>query len=114
MLVLGARQSAVLQGLWLHTDSHTQAACGVQVNRSDWSRNAGALTDMNWWKGTLKPRPAVDWYLTRINTALDELKRQVDGAPIALLGHSVCRELRPDQGTCTLLTCVMGVRGMDV
>lgn len=61
----------------------------LQVGRADWSRNGSALTDTNWWKGTLKPRPAVDWYLERINSALDELKREVDGAPITLLGHSV-------------------------
>lgn len=60
-----------------------------QVGRADWSRNAGALTDINWWKGTLKPRPAVDWYLDRVNSALDELKRETDGAPITLLCHSV-------------------------
>lgn len=33
----------------------------AQVSRLDWSRNAAALTDGNWWRGTLKPRPAVDW-----------------------------------------------------
>ena len=31
------------------------------IERIDWSRNALALTDPNWWRGTLKPRPAVDW-----------------------------------------------------
>eukprot|EP00879_Flechtneria_rotunda_P017124 GHRR01017933.1.p1 GENE.GHRR01017933.1~~GHRR01017933.1.p1 ORF type:complete len:216 (+),score=33.73 GHRR01017933.1:116-763(+) len=60
----------------------------VQIQRADWSRNAAALTDINWWKGTLKPRPAVNWYLNRVGTALDELKREVDGAPITLLCHS--------------------------
>lgn len=60
----------------------------VQVGRADWGRNAAALTDMGWWKGTLKPRPAVDWYLNRLNASLDELKREVDGAPITLLAHS--------------------------
>ncbi len=35
----------------------------VQVSRIDWSRNAAALTDANWWKGTLQPRPAVDWWV---------------------------------------------------
>jgi triacylglycerol esterase/lipase EstA (alpha/beta hydrolase family) len=46
------------------------------------------LADVNWWKGTLTPRPAVDWYLTRVNQAMDDLKREVDGAPITLLCHS--------------------------
>eukprot|EP00775_Hariotina_reticulata_P011612 gene11612-11756_t len=59
-----------------------------QVGRADWSRNAAALTDMNWWKGTLKPRPAVDWYLDRVTAAVQDLKRQVDGAPITMLCHS--------------------------
>jgi alpha-beta hydrolase superfamily lysophospholipase len=43
---------------------------------------------VNWWKGTLKPRPAVNWYLERMNEALDDLKREVDGGPITLLAHS--------------------------
>ncbi len=33
----------------------------AQVARLDWGRNALALTDGNWWRGTLSPRPAVDW-----------------------------------------------------
>ena len=44
---------------------------------------------MNWWKGTLKPRPAVDWYLQRVSAAMNELKQEVDGAPITMLCHSV-------------------------
>lgn len=58
------------------------------VSRPDWSRNAAALTDSNWWKGTLKPRPAVDWYLDKVNVAMQELKHEVDGAPITILTHS--------------------------
>jgi hypothetical protein len=65
----------------------------AQIGRPDWSRNAAALTDMNWWKGTLKPRPAVDWYLERVAAAMDELKREVDGAPITMLCHSVRRRI---------------------
>jgi len=60
----------------------------VQVGRPDWSRNAAALTDLNWWKGTLKPRPAVDWYLNKVESAMDSLKRQVNEAPITMLSHS--------------------------
>ncbi|GAX73111.1 hypothetical protein CEUSTIGMA_g564.t1 [Chlamydomonas eustigma] len=58
------------------------------IARLDWSRNALALTDGNWWKGTLKPRPAVDWYLERVDTAMQALKRSVDGAPVTVLTHS--------------------------
>lgn len=37
------------------------AVATAGVARPDWSRNAAALTDGDWWRGTLKPRPAVDW-----------------------------------------------------
>lgn len=30
------------------------------------ARNAAGLLDWNYWRGTLKPRPTVDWYLSRI------------------------------------------------
>jgi hypothetical protein len=33
------------------------------VNRVDWLRNAAGVTDLNYWKGTLNPRPTVDWYV---------------------------------------------------
>lgn len=58
------------------------------VSRLDWSRNAAALTDGAWWRGALKPRPAVDWYLDRVNQAMQELKSSTDGAPITMLTHS--------------------------
>lgn len=60
----------------------------AQVTRPDWSRNAAALTDAAWWRGALKPRPAVDWYLRLVDSAMQELKRDVDGAPITMLTHS--------------------------
>ncbi len=40
------------------------------VSRLDWGRNAAALTQGAWWRGTLKPRPAVDWYLDRVDAAM--------------------------------------------
>lgn len=58
------------------------------VARIDWSRNALALTDINWWRGTLKPRPAVDWYLERVDSAMKALKAEVEDAPITMLTHS--------------------------
>ncbi|PNW80345.1 hypothetical protein CHLRE_07g313550v5 [Chlamydomonas reinhardtii] len=64
----------------------------AQVTRPDWGRNAAALTDVNWWKGTLKPRPAVDWYLAYVDASMQRLKRRLDqeagGAPITMLTHS--------------------------
>lgn len=38
----------------------------AEVARADWLRNAAGLTDMNYWKGTLNPRPTVDWYLNKV------------------------------------------------
>ena len=31
------------------------------VARLDWARNAAGLADPAWWRGTLSPRPTVDW-----------------------------------------------------
>ncbi|GIL89394.1 hypothetical protein Vretimale_18683 [Volvox reticuliferus] len=95
-----ARGVLVLPGLGNNAGDYAPLAaqleaCGMavevaQVTRPDWSRNAAALTDPNWWRGTLKPRPAVDWYLTRVDAAMQRLKRRVEKAeaPIALLTHS--------------------------
>ena len=42
----------------------------ASVNRLDWARNAAGLTDVNWWRGTLSPRPTVDWYAQVLATTL--------------------------------------------
>ncbi|EFJ41234.1 hypothetical protein VOLCADRAFT_107781 [Volvox carteri f. nagariensis] len=62
----------------------------AQVTRPDWSRNAAALADPDWWKGCLKPRPAVNWYLDKVDAAMQRLKRRVEAAeaPITMLTHS--------------------------
>lgn len=60
----------------------------ADVKRYDWARNAAALTDINWWKGCLKPRPAVDWYLARVDAAVNSVKDEIGDAPITLLSHS--------------------------
>ena len=31
------------------------------VNRIDWLRNAAGVVDANYWRGTLNPRPTIDW-----------------------------------------------------
>eukprot|EP00192_Tetraselmis_astigmatica_P014330 CAMPEP_0117669928 /NCGR_PEP_ID=MMETSP0804-20121206/12428_1 /TAXON_ID=1074897 /ORGANISM="Tetraselmis astigmatica, Strain CCMP880" /LENGTH=311 /DNA_ID=CAMNT_0005478087 /DNA_START=202 /DNA_END=1137 /DNA_ORIENTATION=- len=64
---------------------HTQVA---DVARIDWVRNALGLRYPEYWSGTLSPRPTVDWYLERIDAAVEEAKRATDGAPITLLAHS--------------------------
>lgn len=33
----------------------------ARVSRPDWLRNAAGLTDLNYWRGTLQPRPTVNW-----------------------------------------------------
>ena len=33
----------------------------AKVTRLDWFRNAAGLFDVNYWRGTLEPRPTVDW-----------------------------------------------------
>jgi hypothetical protein len=38
----------------------------AQVIRADWLRNSAGLTDPAYWKGTLQPRPTVDWYLNKV------------------------------------------------
>lgn len=34
----------------------------AKVSRFDWLRNAAGLADPNYWRGTLRPRPVLDWY----------------------------------------------------
>jgi len=34
----------------------------AQVSRLDWLRNAAGLLDANYWKGSLQPRPVLDWW----------------------------------------------------
>lgn len=31
------------------------------VSRLDWFRNAAGLVDPAYWRGTLRPRPVLDW-----------------------------------------------------
>ncbi|OMO85826.1 hypothetical protein COLO4_21417 [Corchorus olitorius] len=46
----------------------------AKVSRIDWLRNAAGLVDPNYWKGTLQPRPVLDWYLKRVDDAVQEAK----------------------------------------
>lgn len=58
------------------------------VARLDWARNAAGLRQAEYWRGTLQPRPTVDWYLERVAAAVEAAKRATDGAPLTLLAHS--------------------------
>ncbi|CAD7698433.1 unnamed protein product [Ostreobium quekettii] len=100
----GAQQSTatrgvvVLPGLGNSSEDYTDfvedlTAMGMcvavpQVRRVDWLRNAAGVVDSAYWAGSLKPRPTVDWYLQRLGEAIDQVKRDVDGAPITIVAHS--------------------------
>lgn len=60
----------------------------ADVARVDWLRNASGLRYASYWRGTLEPRPTVDWYLGKVEAAVEAAKREADGAPLTLLAHS--------------------------
>ncbi|GAB4839495.1 hypothetical protein Ancab_029019 [Ancistrocladus abbreviatus] len=60
----------------------------ANVSRFDWLRNAAGLLDPNYWKGTLRPRPVLNWYLKRIDEAILEAKELAGGETLSLIGHS--------------------------
>jgi hypothetical protein len=45
----------------LRDDHGLPAAAVARVSRPDWLRNAAGLVDANYWRGTLRPRPVLDW-----------------------------------------------------
>ncbi|KAM1444006.1 hypothetical protein ACFX2I_040212 [Malus domestica] len=51
----------------------------AKVSRIDWLRNAAGLVDPNYWRGTLSPRPVLDWYLKRVDEAVQEAKELSQG-----------------------------------
>ncbi|KAI3965952.1 hypothetical protein MKX01_010909 [Papaver californicum] len=64
-----------------------------KVSRLDWLRNAAGLIDPNYWRGTLRPRPVLDWYLERTHEAVSQamlLAQEADGGGgcVSLVGHS--------------------------
>ncbi|KAJ4910637.1 alpha/beta-Hydrolases superfamily protein [Raphanus sativus] len=58
------------------------------VSRLDWFRNAAGLVDPAYWRGTLRPRPVLDWYLKRIDDAVREANELAQGKGLSLIGHS--------------------------
>lgn len=60
----------------------------AEVSRVDWLRNAAGLVDPNYWRGTLQPRPVLDWYLKRVEKAVSEAKELANGGSLSLIGHS--------------------------
>lgn len=54
--------SADYQKLELTLGEYGVATVVAKVSRLDWLRNAAGLVDPNYWRGTLSPRPVLDWY----------------------------------------------------
>ncbi|KAK1273084.1 F-box protein SKIP31 [Acorus gramineus] len=65
------------------------AAVTPKVSRLDWFRNAAGLLDGNYWKGTLSPKPVCDWYLERVDEAVQQAKLLAQGGSVSLIGHSI-------------------------
>ncbi|XP_050225483.1 uncharacterized protein LOC126674965 [Mercurialis annua] len=92
------RPAVILPGLGNNTADYqkleaTLNGFGVQtvvakVSRFDWFRNAAGLLDSNYWRGTLQPRPVLDWYLKRVDEAVLEAKELAQGGTLSLIGHS--------------------------
>ena len=51
--------------------AHGLAVHTAPVARWQWLQNAAGLTDVNYWKGTLQPRPTVDWCASLLKQVLD-------------------------------------------
>nr|GMC86563.1 Phosphoenolpyruvate carboxykinase [GTP] [Ipomoea batatas] len=60
----------------------------AKVSRIDWLRNAAGLADANYWRGTLRPRPVLDWYFKRIDDAVSEAKNLGGSGALSVIGHS--------------------------
>lgn len=70
-------------------EAHGVPSVVAKVSRVDWLRNAAGLVDPNYWKGTLRPRPVLDWYLERVDQAVSEAKKLCpQGERISMIGHS--------------------------
>ncbi|EPS67981.1 hypothetical protein M569_06790, partial [Genlisea aurea] len=60
----------------------------AQVSRLDWLRNAAGLLDGNYWRGTLRPRPVLDWYFERVEAAIADARESAEGSSLSMIGHS--------------------------
>ena len=82
----------------------------ARVARPDWLRNAAGLADLNYWKGTLQPRPTVDWYLGRIDDAIAQAKARSGAEQVSLVAHSaggwMARVYLEDFGTASVCQLV--------
>lgn len=86
--------SILLQGLGNNTGDYNElvaslAARGIsatvaQVSRPDWLRNAAGLLDASYWKGTLQPRPVLDWWVGPNQHCKNYLKDRVSEGSLIL------------------------------
>ncbi|XP_048534277.1 uncharacterized protein LOC125513252 [Triticum urartu] len=94
------RPAVILPGLGNNTGDYARLAAALRdghgvpsvvarVSRPDWLRNAAGLADPSYWRGTLRPRPVLDWYLNRVEEAVSEARElsSPDGK-LSLIGHS--------------------------
>lgn len=93
------RPVVLLPGLGNNTGDYDElvaslAARGItavtaKVSRPDWLRNASGLLDGNYWKGTLQPRPTLDWYLERMKNAIEEaMALAPETGKVSVIAHS--------------------------
>ncbi|KAH0433770.1 hypothetical protein IEQ34_026953 [Dendrobium chrysotoxum] len=74
---------------WTLRDGYGVPTVVAKVSRLDWFRNAAGLLDSNYWRGTLRPKPVLDWYLERVAEAVSEARKLCpQGGSLALIGHS--------------------------
>jgi len=95
----GYRPVVILPGLGNNTADYNELVTSLearglkaivaQVSRLDWLRNAAGLLDANYWKGSLQPRPVLDWYLERTKNAIAAAKAMgQDSQKVSVIGHS--------------------------
>jgi len=60
----------------------------ASVKRIDWLRNAAGAATPAYWRGCLRPRPTVDWYLAACEEATRDAKRTNPTADVVLVAHS--------------------------
>ncbi|XP_068651127.1 uncharacterized protein [Aristolochia californica] len=93
-----SRPAVILPGLGNNSDDYQRLTLSLKgygvpivvpkVSRVDWLKNAAGLLDASYWRGTLRPRPVLDWYLERVEEAVSEAKLLAQGGSISLIGHS--------------------------
>jgi pimeloyl-ACP methyl ester carboxylesterase len=67
----------------LHQQYHIECVSACRA------RNGKGLLDVNYWRGTLNPRPTVDWYLDKVQKAIAQaVESSGEESNVTLLCHS--------------------------